>query len=177
MYSSSVFGTRTWRFAVTAPFTVSSWVSEFCSVFSFFCAIMVHGDSCFTDRDSILFGSKTILIAVVTRVAEVKINKGGNVFPFTIIINRTGIMCRIQKKFFYVQFRQVWLHGKKGVQEWQHVMPGGPLKHWKYRKVIGRTRGYKHVKVIAIKITLPGRTPYPGTIRLEYSLLQLHTFL
>lgn len=68
-------------------------------------------------------------------MSGIKVNKGRDVFPAAVIVNRIGIVGRIQKELFYIKLWKVCFHSKKGMEKGKHIMPGSPFQKGKYREV------------------------------------------
>ena len=60
-------------------------------------------------------------------MSEIEVDKRCDMFPPAVFINSVSVVCRIQKELFNLEFRKLRFHGEKGMQEGQHVMPGGPF--------------------------------------------------
>ena len=96
----------------------------------------------------------------------IEVNERSNTICFAVFIKRISVMGRIQQEFFNMEFLKIGFHREKGMQEWQHIMPGRALKHWENWQVIFGTGSNKHVEMVTEKIFIPGRIPSPVAIRL-----------
>ena len=103
----------------------------------------------------------------MTGVTGIEIDKGSNPLPFAVFIEGIGILSRIQQELFNPEIRKIGLHGKKGMQEGEHVMPGSPLQKRENRQVTVGIGSHIHVEVVAEEITFPVGVPSPVTVRLR----------
>ena len=99
-------------------------------------------------------------------MARVEVDERRDALALAVSIDGVGVMGGIQEEFLNVEFRKVGLHGEEGMQEREHVMPGGPLQEREYREVAVGIGGHEHVEVVAEEIAFPVGVPSPVAVRL-----------
>lgn len=73
------------------------------------------------------FNGEIILIGKMSDMSGIEVNKGRDIFPSLVFIDRVSIMGRVQKEFLNTEFRKICFHGEKGMEKRKHVMPGSPF--------------------------------------------------
>lgn len=166
MHSPAIGAFTAGRFAGAAVFSRQR-AAPFPSFSVGFIAVAVKFFTCFSaDRSAILIQIKGVFINILSKVPFVEVNEGLDIFLKAVTVNRVCVVCGIQQELGNVVFREPCLHGEKGMQEGKHVMTRSALQHWEYWQVILRISSHKHIKMVAIKITVPGRVPSDIAVRL-----------
>lgn len=57
----------------------------------------------------------------------IEVDKGRDILPSAVFIDRISVVGRIQREFLNPKIRKVRFHRKKRMQERKHVMTGSPL--------------------------------------------------
>ena len=104
-------------------------------------------------------------------MARVEVDERRDALLPAVLIDGVGIVGGIQEELPDVEFRKVRLHGEEGMQEGEHVMPGGPLQEVEYREVAAGIGGHVHVEVVAEEIAFPVEVPAPVAFRLGIKAL------
>ena len=99
-------------------------------------------------------------------MARVQVDERRDALLPAVLIDGVGIVSGIQEELPDAEFRKVRLHGEEGMQEREHVMPGGPLQKWEYREVAAGIGCHVHVEVVAEEIAFPVGVPAPVAVRL-----------
>ena len=99
-------------------------------------------------------------------MARVEVDERRDALLPAVLIDGVGIVGGIQEELLDAEFRKERLHGEEGMQEGEHVMPGGPLQEWEYREVAVGIGCHVHVEVVAEEIAFPVGVPSPVTVRL-----------
>ena len=145
---------------------VRFWASVFGPVFSGLITVFAHTKAHFADGDAIIGNREIIFISEMSRMAWVEVNKGSDILPPAVIVDRIGIMGGIQKELFDAEFRKIGFHSEKRVQEGKHIMPGSPFQERENREVTEGIGSHIHVEVVTEEITFPVGIPAPVAVRL-----------
>ena len=94
---------------------VRFWASVFGPVFSGLITVFAHAKAHFADGDAVIANREIVFISEMARMARIQVNKGSDILPSAVIIDRIGIMGGIQKKLFDVEFRKIGFHSEKRV--------------------------------------------------------------
>lgn len=135
--------------------------------------ILVHAQAHLTDRDAVIVNGEVVLISEVPGMARVQVDERRDSLLPAVLIDGVGIVGGIQEELLDTEFRKVRLHGEEGMQEGEHVMPGGPLQEGEYREVAAGIGGHVHVEVVAEEIAFPVGVPAPVTVRLGIAALAM----
>ena len=100
-------------------------------------------------------------------MSGIEVDKGRDIFPSAVFIDRISVMGGIQKEFFNAELRKVCFHSEKRMQKRKHIMPGSPFQKRKYREIAVGIGGYIHVEVVAEEIAFPMGVPSPVAVRLR----------
>ncbi len=85
-------------------------------------------------------------------MSGVEVDKGRDVFPSAIFIDRVSIVGGIQEELFNAEFWEVCFHSKKGMQEGKHIMVGSPFQKREHREVAIRIGSHVHVELVTEEI-------------------------
>ena len=100
-------------------------------------------------------------------MSGIEVDKGRDIFPSAVFIDRISVMGGIQKEFFNAELRKICFHSEKRMQKRKHIMPGSPFQKRKYREIAVGIGGYIHVEVVAEEIAFPMGVPSPVAVRLR----------
>lgn len=114
-----------------------------------------------------------ILISEVPGMARVQVDERCDALLPAVFIDGVGIVGGIQEELLDAESWKVRLHGEEGMQEGEHVMPGGPLQEWEYREVAVGIGCHVHVEVVAEEIAFPVGVPAPVAVRLGIAALAM----
>ena len=62
-----------------------------------------------------MINSDIALVSKMSGMSRIEVDKGSDIFPSAVFIDRISVVGRIQKKFFNVKFWKVCFHGEKRV--------------------------------------------------------------
>ena len=60
-------------------------------------------------------------------MSGIEVDKGCDIYPSAVFIDRVSITGRVQEEFLNTELRKVCFHGEKGMEKRKHIMAGSPL--------------------------------------------------
>lgn len=94
-------------------------------------------------------------------MSGIEVNKGCDIFPSAVFIDRVSIMGRVQKEFLNTEFRKVCVHGEKGMEK-KACHGGKPFLKAEIQEDHCRNRKPYTCRGGNRKNNIPGESPNPS---------------